>query len=52
MKYVIAFGNAFDGIRLYGPFDTFEDADQFAQTDRNAEWVIAEINPVNQDALS
>jgi len=47
-KYVVAVGNAFDGTRLVGPYDSFEAADRFAQTVRNAEWNIQIVIPVTE----
>ena len=43
-KYAIAVGNAFDGISLIGPFDTFEDALSHAEElEGHPEYVVCEI---------
>lgn len=44
-KYVAAIGNAFDGINLYGPFDTVEDAAAFAEinTPDYSDWNIVPL---------
>ena len=44
--YVIATGNAFDGLELTGPFYDHEAAVQFAEDGRNScdEWSVVKIN--------
>ena len=44
--YVVAFGNAFDGIYLYGPFETLEDAHKYANN-LNEEFNIVKLNSVD-----
>lgn len=45
-SYAIAIGNSFDGIKLYGPFDSFEGAERYAsQNYRREGWVIPEMLP-------
>lgn len=36
--FVISIGNAFDGLRLFGPFDDMEIAYQYADENRLEEW--------------
>jgi hypothetical protein len=40
--YIVAVGNAFDGVSLYGPFESFEDAEPFAQN-QDADWHIVKL---------
>jgi hypothetical protein len=43
-KYVIAVGNAFDGLSMIGPFDTFDDAlDHAEQLEGHPEYVVCEL---------
>lgn len=39
-KFVVACGNAFDGIGLYGPFDEHLDAEQWAEQHGGDEWTV------------
>lgn len=39
---VVAVGNAFDGLRLFGPFDNKADAINWASEIRD-EWVLVEV---------
>jgi hypothetical protein len=42
--FIVAVGNAFDGLTVYGPFDTSEDAQTFGQDCRRGEdWTIVEL---------
>ncbi len=36
--FIIATGNAFDGLTLYGPFDEMESAIEFAENERLEVW--------------
>lgn len=40
---VIAIGNPFDGITLYGPYQSSEDANAEADTIRDSEWWVTEL---------
>ena len=44
MAYTVVFGTAWDGLTLYGPFATFEDAEIYAEQQREP-YEIVEINP-------
>lgn len=48
-KYIVATGNPFgstDGLKFIGPFDSFEDADEYARsTDLENSWIIELISP-------
>jgi hypothetical protein len=44
--YVIVTGNAFDGIRLWGPFETVEDANDWADEIQDENYVVAIKEPV------
>ncbi len=49
-QFVVAFGNAFDGTRLEGPFADFDDAREYAETAADQEWVVVELNaPTDRD---
>lgn len=39
-KCVIAYGNAFDGLDLIGPFESSEDANRYADLYIVVEWVV------------
>lgn len=43
--YVIAFGNAFDGLSLVGPFDSHAEAEEYANRCQtgNDGWTIVQI---------
>lgn len=44
LGYVVAVGNAFDGMSLFGPFDSTDDASDWAGTNlRNEEWLVVSI---------
>lgn len=47
MTYIVVTGNPFSGLTLYGPFASFDAADEWAQTNCNdTEWTIVEVcNP-------
>lgn len=43
--FVILAGNVIDGITIYGPFDTADDANETAdQYIKNQEWTVAEVH--------
>lgn len=44
-KYVVAFGNPFDGITLEGPFDTADEATGYAErsSDDFGDWNVVEV---------
>lgn len=42
--HVVAIGDAFNGITLYGPFATQEDADEYADTVRDNDYHIIEVS--------
>lgn len=52
MTIIIAFGNAFDGLSLVGPFENYEDADQYAQAHRAdyEEYNLVEVTEPDGDA--
>jgi hypothetical protein len=39
-KYVVVSGNPFDGMTIYGTFDTHEDAQQWAGPQLDEWWVL------------
>jgi hypothetical protein len=41
--YVIAFGNAFDGIELFGPFNTSDAAREYAEENMMDDWSITPV---------
>lgn len=53
MKYLIAFGNPVDGFGFIGPFDSAEDANEYAEHDRDLScvdwWVVELIAPEPQE---
>lgn len=42
--YVVSIGNPYDGISLVGPFDTTEEANEYADG-LNDEWHVMELTP-------
>jgi hypothetical protein len=47
MEYIVATGNAFDGLRLHGPFTDSGDAEFWAQDEcGNQEWTIVPVYSV------
>lgn len=46
VKYIITFGNPVDGFNYCGPFDTADDAVQYANTfDDDGPWWVVELTP-------
>jgi len=43
-QYVVATGSPFDGINLYGPFDTPEEAERYADELSDSDWEVVELN--------
>jgi len=43
--FAVAYGNAFDGLTLYGLFDTHEEAEQYADVDNpgDSDWTIVPV---------
>jgi hypothetical protein len=37
-QYIVAFGDAFNGLSFYGPFDTHEEASAYAERETNDAW--------------
>lgn len=35
---IVSIGNAFDGITLHGPFETFEGAQEWAESNTDEDW--------------
>lgn len=46
-KYVVSTGNAWDGIILHGPFDTFDEANDWCEAQGLEEWHIIPVEPPN-----
>lgn len=42
-KYTVAYGNAFDGHRLFGIFDDFDVAEEYAATHKDMAYWVVEI---------
>lgn len=38
--YIVAIGNPFDGMNVFGPFEYSEDADRWAQNVQDDYWVV------------
>lgn len=52
MRYCVAQGNPFDGVTLYGPFDTTEEADEWATANGdNLDWWIVDLNSPHDATL-
>ncbi len=50
VKYVLACGSAFDGVVLYGPFDTYDEALKHGEADTTgSDWHVVEVQ--TPDAL-
>jgi hypothetical protein len=48
--YVIAVGNVFDGIGLYGPFDFADQANEYADLEfRGQEWNVVPVEPITSN---
>ena len=46
--WIVAIGDAFDGITLYGPFDECEDATEWADNHtEDREWTVVQINAID-----
>jgi hypothetical protein len=41
--FIVAVGDPWDGIVLYGPFDNFDDAHDWADTTINESWNVVEV---------
>lgn len=42
--FVVALGDPFEGIKLFGPFDTAEDAENWAETEvKDESWSLVEV---------
>jgi hypothetical protein len=41
--FVVAAGNIFDGITIYGTFDSFDLAEDWAYNELNVEWWVSSI---------
>lgn len=51
MGYTVAVGHAFDGIKLYGVFDTPEEAEKYADLFHSElDWSVVPINPIGESA--
>lgn len=49
MKYLVAYGEMFDHINFVGPFDTFDEAEIWADFEigsGNSWWVLGMENPI------
>jgi len=45
--YVVAFGNAFDGLIFFGPFDSFDEAEAYANAENaGQEWNVVKVERV------
>jgi hypothetical protein len=50
-QYLIAAGNIIDGLRFYGPFNSVQAANDWADDELRAEdWVCGLLNPVSTEA--
>ena len=49
ISYVVAFGNAFDGLILWGPFDRVEDALGWAESSSSDDWTIVPVTYRKRD---
>jgi hypothetical protein len=51
-KYALATGNPFDGLKLHGPFDDAETANEYAENHYHGEdWWAMIINPPDLDTV-
>jgi hypothetical protein len=41
--FVVSAGSVFDGITLYGPFEYFTDAVEWAEQNLHIEWAVIEV---------
>lgn len=48
MKYCVAAGNPFEGLTLHGPFDTWEEANEFAAS-TDGDWWIVDLHDPKED---
>ncbi len=46
IKYTVVVGNVIDGLSFHGPFDGFDEANNWADDElRNADWVVGKLHP-------
>lgn len=43
--FVVSIGNAFDGLSLYGPFESREDAEEYGEQEfaHKTDWVVVNV---------
>lgn len=44
-NYIVAVGDPFDAMNFYGPFDSFEDAEEWADSCGRFNWIIGLESP-------
>lgn len=48
-KFVVSVGNPFDGLTLYGPFDSSEEANEWVGDEaRKEEWVVVPVEGIEE----
>jgi len=52
-QYVVAQGSAFEGIQMVGPFDSFEEAQKFAEADTviGTDWHVVQLKDPNEEEV-
>ena len=48
-SFVVSLGNAFDGVALFGPFDSAESAADYAEATFDDEWHLVHLNPAKEE---
>lgn len=51
IKFVVAVGTAFDGLVLFGPFDSPDNAAEAGETSNRQDWNIVELIPPTAENL-
>jgi hypothetical protein len=50
---IVMIGNLIDGFEFWGPFDTFEHAENYAQSHaKDGDWLVTEVNNPSDFPLS
>ena len=44
-KWVVVLGSPFDGMTLWGPFDTMGDAQEYGEQFAGSDWWLVEVSP-------
>ena len=48
-KWVVVLGSPFDGMKLFGPFDTMDDAHRYGEGWDGNDWWLVEVSPPEKE---